>query len=418
MSRGRSQEAAGETLEARATFNTVLDIARPIGAIDLCVEAAVAFETAGWLPGLNGLPAVRLLRSVLEIVPEGDSQQRARTLASLGRALNYSGLHDTALEVGTVAIEMARRVGDKRTLAFAISTRLATRSDPTEIHTRIELGNEAVKICEEIGDVDMMANALAWIMNDIMDLGDPRWSEGFYKKWRSRVLKLRDPMWLYNLSTLDAGVATSDGRFEDAEKIAQAGLELGRRLRALDADGVHGAMMFCIRREQGRLHEVRPALELFLKHRPTEIWRPGLALLYAELDMRDEARAEFELLAEHEFAAVSRDALFTCSLAYLTDVCSYLGDVEQAPFLYDALRVYEGHNISQGVANMYIGPAERFMGRLAALMSRWEEAERHFESTLRMAGRMSAPIQVAHCKFLLGEMLQTRSGPGCWTSAK
>ena len=54
--------------------------------------------------------------------------------------------------------------------------------------------------------------------------------------------------------------------------------------------GVYGLQMFALRREQGRLGEVAPVLELVAPRQVDQpLWRPGLAALYSDLDMLDAA---------------------------------------------------------------------------------------------------------------------------------
>ena len=61
--------------------------------------------------------------------------------------------------------------------------------------------------------------------------------------------------------------------------------------------------MFTLRREQGRLKEIEPVVRVFLQqHSAAAAWRPGLAVIYSELGLTADARAEFENLAQHDFA--------------------------------------------------------------------------------------------------------------------
>ena len=54
--------------------------------------------------------------------------------------------------------------------------------------------------------------------------------------------------------------------------------------------------MFAIRRAQGRLAEVAPVVRLLVADAdPPPLWRPGLAALYAELGMLDDARGDVRL---------------------------------------------------------------------------------------------------------------------------
>ena len=45
--------------------------------------------------------------------------------------------------------------------------------------------------------------------------------------------------------------------------------------------------MYTLRREQGRLNEVEPAVRHFMRQQgAAATWRPGLALLYSELERK------------------------------------------------------------------------------------------------------------------------------------
>ena len=104
-----------------------------------------------------------------------------------------------------------------------------------------------------------------------------------------------------------------------------------------------GIQMFTLRREQGRLKELEPVVRYFVQqHTVAGTWRPGLALIYSELGRTQEARAEFEHLAQYDFTDVPRDALWMGCMTYLTDVCTFLGDKARAATLYQLLLPYAG----------------------------------------------------------------------------
>jgi hypothetical protein len=132
--------------------------------------------------------------------------------------------------------------------------------------------------------------------------------------------------------------ALMQGWFADSERLAQETLSIGQSMQAENTAGVFGLQMFTLRREQGRLKELEPVVRYFVQqHTATGAWRPGLALIYSELGRRDEARAEFEHLAQHDFTDLPRDALWMASLTYLADVCTFLGDKARATTLYQLL---------------------------------------------------------------------------------
>jgi tetratricopeptide (TPR) repeat protein len=181
-------------------------------------------------------------------------------------------------------------------------------------------------------------------------------------------------------------------------------------LQSQSAEGIFGMQMFILRREQGRLHEVAPIVEMFVKEHSGSSFKPGLALMYAELGLMDKARTVFEELAVNEFMGIQQDALWAASITFLVEVCATLGDRDRAEVLYRLLSPYAGYAV---VASEWasFGAASRFLGQLAATMGRWQEAESHFDQALAMNGRMGAKPWLAHTQFQYARMLLARSAP-------
>jgi DNA-binding CsgD family transcriptional regulator len=184
-------------------------------------------------------------------------------------------------------------------------------------------------------------------------------------------------------------------------------------VRGQDAFGIFGVQMFTLRREQGHLRELAPAVRYFVQqHGGRSVWRPGLALIYSELGLRDEAQTEFEALAAHDFAAILQDGMWVTCMAYLAEVCAFLGDAHRAEVLYQALRPYARHNIIVGTTVACFGSACRYLGVLATTMRCWEEAQRHFADALAMNARMGAKPWLAHTQHRYAEMLLARGQSG------
>ena len=127
--------------------------------------------------------------------------------------------------------------------------------------------------------------------------------------------------------------------------------------------------------------------------------------------MNQEARAEFEYFATHNFANIPRDALWVTCITYLSEVCAFLGDARRATTLYQFLLPHNGYNILVGPTAACYGAAARYLGMLAATMSRWEEAQGHFENALAMNARMGAKPWLAHTQHEYARMLLRRGHP-------
>lgn len=141
-------------------------------------------------------------------------------------------------------------------------------------------------------------------------------------------------------------------------------------------------------------------------------WRPGLALIYAELGRTAEAAAEFDLLARRDFADVPQDGNWLVAMTYLADVCVLLGDGISALTLYEMMLPYKQVNVLISVGSGCYGSASRFLGALATIMGRWDDAEQHFITALTMNQRMSARPWLAHTQYQYARMLVSRDQPG------
>ena len=174
----------------------------------------------------------------------------------------------------------------------------------------------------------------------------------------------------------------------------------------------HGRADVTIRREQGRLAELAPVVRHFVKDRGAgAAWRPGLALIYADLGNLDAARREFDDLAAAEFAIVPRDALWETCLCYLAEVCYALGDRDRAAWLYDRLEPYRELAVVIGNTTVCLGATARYLGELAALLGREDSAEALFEQAIGIEGRIGAELWLAHTRLRLAELFDAAANP-------
>jgi DNA-binding CsgD family transcriptional regulator len=256
-----------------------------------------------------------------------------------------------------------------------------------------------------------MFDATAWRMFDSFELGDmARWLKHI-AEYEQGAEELREPFLRYVAASSRTMHALFEGRFADAERLAQRTLEIGDRMPGLDAAGVYGVQLFTLRREQGRLDEVGPVVRHFVQSQPqSNIWRPGLALIYTELGQFQEARTQFEVLAADGFSTLVRDGAWVASIAYLAQVCSALGDAARAEVLYSLLQPCSGRNLLAGTSIACFGAADSLLGSLCATMKRWTDAERHFAAALAMNEAQGARPALAHTRYYYASMLVARHG--------
>jgi ATP/maltotriose-dependent transcriptional regulator MalT len=251
LSLADAQKRAGESERAREAFQQATQVARKLGAAEQLAQAAVGFEDASYRPGLLGTPAVRLLEEALNALEEEDSILRVRTLSALVRALYFSGLDDQAAALAQEAVEMARRLQDPVILAWTLNAALISRRHPESLQQRLAASTEALGLAELTDNAEVSLDIYSWYINDLMEVGDVLALNKALDVYQKRAEVVRQPFYLYIISSVRATMDIAQGRFEQAERLAKQSLALGQRLKGQDPSGVFGTKMFTIRRSRG-----------------------------------------------------------------------------------------------------------------------------------------------------------------------
>lgn len=408
---GEAQKRAGQFALSLATFQRAFDVARGIGASDQMALAAIAFEWLTWGISKPDATSVLLTKEALCALSADGKALRAKLLAAHARALQGLGSAEEAARFAGEAVELARQVGEPSTLCYALDLVLHMISGPTYIDQRLSYAMEFFESARAAGDLEKISFAIGRRIYALFETGDVAGLDRAIEEHESFVRQIRQPQCSYTHAGFATMRALLDGRFTDAEQLALETLTLGQRLQLESAEGIFGMQMFVLRRDQGRLHEVAPIVEMFVNEHSTSSWKPGLALMYTELGLTDKARAIFEQLAVNEFVDIPQDGVWPASITFLTEVCASLGDRHRAEVLYRLLSPYAGYAV---VASEWacFGAASRFLGQLGATMGRWQEAEMHFDRALAMNVRMGAKPWLARTQFDYARMLLARSAPG------
>ena len=416
VSIGRAQVKASDYEAATRTLERAASAARALGSSEGLAGAAIALAETRWRPGYSGEPVVPVLEEALAALPKRDSAIRALVLAGLARCLTMSERLDSARSYSDQAVEMARRLNDPPTLTLAFRTAgflgVAGRGlGVNSFRNNRAVQDEMLELSKELGDKDTFLEVCTWRVFDLLELGDIPAMKAVMAQVEEAVKDYRVPHWVYLVALWRVIRAMLEGRFEDAESYAQDALREGMRLHAEGVEGTFGLQMFAISKDRGKLPSLEPVLKMFFEeHSDTPTWRPGLAIVYAEMNRPEEAREAFEALAADAFSGIPRDTMWIASMAMCSEVCSYLGDAARADVLYDFLLPSDGLNVTAGQGLCY-GPVSLFLGLLATTSGRWEIAERHFNSALEMSDRAGSGPWCARTQLHFSNMLLTRGNP-------
>ncbi|MBA3286400.1 MAG: hypothetical protein H0U21_00040 [Acidimicrobiia bacterium] len=371
------------------------------------VAAALAYSDACWRDARDGGVAARLLRAVLPLAD--DETTRVQLQASLTRALALSGDGEAARVLGEDALASARSLDDPYARRLAFDALSFVPWTPQTLDRQLAVMREAADTARAHGDLEWENHAVSKTLYGEILAGDLDAARATASRHRELATIVGQP--LFHVLDCQARVllAIGEGRFGDAEALAADGEELAASLTGTPSGGF-GVQLFTIRREQGRLDDARPIVEAVARlGRSGSTWRPALAVMYAELGLHDEARAELEVLTADRLAAVPRDALWHGSLSYLADACCIVGHVTGAAALYDEMIGWRGLVVQVGHLLAAHGAVDRYLGQLAALLGHDREAEIHFESALRIDAAAGMPVWLAHSQLEFGRFLARRS---------
>jgi class 3 adenylate cyclase/DNA-binding CsgD family transcriptional regulator len=403
---------AGDASSALGHLQAAAAMARACKRGDLLVRAALAFEEASWRLGLPGNEAEAFMREALPHV--GDEATRIRVLAARGRALALSG-DESADTVIETALAAARALHDDRLERFTLGTWFTLPWKPERYSLMMQRAFELKALCADLDDPRMAMHAQQWLTLSLLLNGDFAPVRDVLAEHHRIAVLSQEPFHLHLSAAVGSTLALMEGRFVDAERLAGEASDLASTLSGVDASGVYGVQMFSLRREQGRLDEVRPIVEAIARFDRTQTsWRPGLAAVYAELGLIDEARAELKLLVTPGLARVPRDAIYLAAMTYLSDAVAIVGDRSAASMLYAALEPYRGTVVVVAHVIACYGAVDRYLGLLAETAGRSRDAERHYVQAIELDGTAGAPTWLAHSRFRYASFLARqgrRDGP-------
>ena len=404
LDRAEIATRAGLDPHALASLSSALRHSLDLGLADQAARAAIALETARQLHGLPASDSIERIEEVLRLPAFTDARMRMRVRAALVNALHYFGRHGESTALAETLLTEARALGDVRFLVSLMREVLTdTNNTSTDPERVLRADGELCVLAESIDDLWSFCWGAGNVVRSLLMLGRTSEARSALERHRKAAERGRYDLFRYQAVVFDAVIALIDARFEDAERHATVASELFSQHTGFDS-GVYGLQMYMVRRGQGRLAEVAPLLQ-FAARSGASVWRPGLAALFSQLGRRGEAEREFAVLAADGFASIQRDSVWPACLAFICEVCAFLGDTQHADVLYRELEPFAGLTIMVAYT-VCLGPADTLLGALAALLGRVDQAAAHFRTALDVARRSGSPVWVADvertCEQALG----------------
>jgi tetratricopeptide (TPR) repeat protein len=404
---------AGDGDEAKAACRAAAAIAEQGGLRDQLARAALDYGGRFlWARGGSDPAFVPLLERALAVLGEQDCGARARLLARLASALRDQPSRERRVALAAEALRMARRLGDLPTLTYVIEACWVAVSAPADAERRLAEATELVALAEQTGEQERLYAGHEYRLYTLWELGDRAGVDVELEALTRLAEDLRQPAQIWHVDVARTALALLEGRFGEAEELIAAALGGGERAQSWNARLTQRIQTFMLRREQGRLHEVENTIRRAVHEYPSTLGvRCMLIHLDAALGHHRAAGEELHRVLARDFARNHVDEWWLLALSLLADPCATLPDADAAARVHELLEPYERLNVVVP-GEISMGSVARGLGVLATGLSRFDDAERHFEVALGMNRRMRARPWVAHTQLDLAAMLLARGAPG------
>jgi eukaryotic-like serine/threonine-protein kinase len=413
LSLGEAEGLAGNADAAKRAFLDAAEGARRLGLTRELGQAAagyggrVAFGRAG-----DDSLLVPLLEEGLAALPEEAVALRARLLARLAGALRDEHSRERRDALSREAVELARRTGDMAALAYALDGRVSAIVAPDTVAECLALATELRQVAERLGDKERLLVAHSHQLMARLLVGDLRGAEEDLDAATLIARELKQPAQLWRVGGERAMLALAAGRLSEAAELVEEALSLGEHAQRDQAIPVYHLQRYTLGDFRGTPGEVEPAIRKLIGAYPARaVFRCALARLVAQLGRHDEAKRAFDELAEDDFSALPFDQEWLYGMSLLAETSTLLGDAVAGASLYRLLLPYAALN-AVDVTEGFAGSISRYLGLLAALMSRFDDAARHFEEALAMNETTGARPWLAHTQHDFARTLQARNGAG------
>jgi tetratricopeptide (TPR) repeat protein len=372
---------------ARATFEQAIAAARAIGAHDTFARAALGAGPFALTPGHVDDAHVALLVEALERIGPGDDPLRVRLLGSLATALYWSDAAPRRVELAQEALEMAARLGDDVTLAFALSSGQLATCGPDNTVQGLEWLRTLFELSERAGESTLTLDARSRHVDLLLELDELSGADMAIETAERLATAARDRRAMAFVPLQRARRVTIEGRFGEARRlladVAAISGELPDTTIPLSVD----SQLVVLNWIQGGPRSIGEHVRSYADGMPAmPVWRAALAAALADSGRTAEAQLEFDRLADDDFAALPRDNVWFGAMAALTEAVAVLGLPDRARELHAQLAPFAGRNVVTPTV-AFLGPVEMWLGILARVAGDIEQALGHLARARAAATR-------------------------------
>jgi class 3 adenylate cyclase len=401
---------AGTVDQGRQVALEVAAIARAHGWRDRLAQAALHLSHEFMQALIPDPERLDLVNEALELF--GD-EQGALALRLVCRHTMENASIDPAQARRSAAraLEMAKQMGDPESLARACYAARFAHTAIEHLSERLEFTSTMIDMAREAGFEMLLTAGLAGRFIDWLESGDAPAAKRDLAAHDAIATSGREPFNLWQADVFNCLIALLDGRFEEAEQLAEEANARADRFEHPGGPTYYAIQKSRVRAERGELEENLAQVRAVNEMIPHVGWQSRIAQICAELGREDEAREEFEKLAVDDFGTIPHDAVWLVTITYAAEVAAFLRDAERAAILYELLRPHAERMVVV-VSAACNGSVWRYLGLLATTLGHFEDAEQHFEKAIDTARGLEAPPLAARAQCDYTDLLLARTATG------
>jgi class 3 adenylate cyclase len=417
LDKAEPQRLGGDIDGARSAVLEAAHIARS-GDDRARLVAAAAVATRQM--GIIGLPDPEMEEFFKEALPYADIENDplgVRILARVAFMQANQAQLESAVELADRAWTAANRLGDPTALGFAALARLTTAVQPWQIQDRRALADTFEAAATADGDPELRAVACAVQLGLALFTGDITEAERQRVHMAEMVERYKLTLDRRTILAIQSELARIAGDMEEAEQQSREATEAQSEINWSILTGPNALSLgpqMALFAERGILEEIAEGERAFLETMVDWRYAPARAVrFYVLAGDKEKCREAYDRLLEGGGQGLSNDNQPGFLVACAAEGCVFLEDTQTAPVIYEILLPYSGYNLTLRARTPgFFGPADRYLGMLASLIGRWEDAESHFIDATAFCERMPSPSYLAQTRYDYAQMFLRRAAEG------
>ena len=316
-------------------------------------------------------PALRRLEAALRKLPSRQPRQSARIIITKSLTLFRKGKYEDSIKWGQLGLILARRTGDRNSLAYAYNILATSYLDTGRIKKAIRCRQVAIRLYEELKDLSGQAQANNNLGACYQSLGDQEKALHYYKMALTLCERVRNssniPIAQNNVGEVLMTVGDIDEAITQFQKVVETYQNTN------DPPWVYGLALVNLSRSYQKKGDYRNATDCLEKG--IDVFRKsGARGMLTDAQLQE---SELQLVTSHADLALA-----SCQKAI-----QVAQNLELKPLVAHGLHI---------------------LGRINLSLGNYEQAEANLQSSITLAERLNAEYEKGLAIFYMGQLYSIR----------